>query len=358
MKEKIITGIQQVGIGVHDIAETWRWYNEILGFDVKMFDDEGVAERMLPYTAGKPQPRRAILALNLRGGGGFEVWQPRGRELNYPVTPLRIGDFGINICKIKTSDINAAFAHCVEKNVNVLCEIVKSPFGFRHFYLSDPWNNIFDVEEDDYIYLKEKSKFTGGVNGVVIGVDNMERSIEFYGKLLDYDIVAADLTGVFEDMKVLVGGCDKVRRVLLKRSKPVVGPFTDLIGTSHIELVKNLDSTPVKTLNGRLWGDLGFIHLCFDIRNMKLVRECAESLGQPFVCDSGGDFDMGDANGHFTYVEDPNGTLIEFVETFKIPVVKKLGIFVNLKKRGDKKTLCRLITRALRLFAVKPEDVK
>jgi len=34
---------------------------------------------------------------------------------------------------------------------------------------------------------------------------------------------------------------------------------------------------------------------------------------------------MGEASGHFAYVEDPDGTLIEFVETHKIPIIKKLG---------------------------------
>ena len=74
MKEKIICGIQQVGIGVEELLEPWKWYNKVMGFEMKIFDDEGVAERMLPYTGGKPQPRRAVLAFNPRGGGGFEVW--------------------------------------------------------------------------------------------------------------------------------------------------------------------------------------------------------------------------------------------------------------------------------------------
>ncbi|MEZ5172527.1 MAG: hypothetical protein R2850_03205 [Bacteroidia bacterium] len=35
---------------------------------------------MLPYTGGKPWERYAILALNMQGGGGFEIWQYTGRE--------------------------------------------------------------------------------------------------------------------------------------------------------------------------------------------------------------------------------------------------------------------------------------
>ena len=64
-KHKVICGMQQVGVGIPDVIEAWRWYYDNFGFDIKILDDEGVAERMLPYTGNKPQPRRAILAVNL-----------------------------------------------------------------------------------------------------------------------------------------------------------------------------------------------------------------------------------------------------------------------------------------------------
>ncbi|HYG52326.1 MAG TPA: VOC family protein, partial [Flavobacteriales bacterium] len=65
-------------------------------------------------------------------------------------------------------------------------------------------------------------------------------------------------------------------------------------------------------------------------------------------------FDMGEAGGHFSYIEDPDGTLIEFVETHKIPIVKKIGWYLNLKKRADDKPLPRFMLKALR-FARKKD---
>jgi catechol 2,3-dioxygenase-like lactoylglutathione lyase family enzyme len=348
--EKIICGIQQVGIGVKSVAESWEWYIKHLGFDTKIFGDEGVAEKMLPYTAGKPQPRYAILALNLRGGGGFEVWEPRGRELNYPKEEAKLGDLGIYICKIKTPNIDAAYSQMDAEGVNILYKPVKSPSGIRHFAIKDLWGNIFQVEEDNYVFINEK-KNTGGVNGVIIGVSDMDRSIKFYTSLLDYDKVVFDSTDVFSDLKGLPNGDKKLRRVILERTKPIQGPLCELMGTSHIELIQTIEGEkPHKIYEERLWGDPGFIHLCFDIRCMAAIEECAKSLGHSFVCDGGVDFDMGDANGHFTYVEDPDGTLIEFVETFKVPILKKWGIFLNLKDRDPKKPLPRFMTKALRFL--------
>ena len=134
-----------------------------------------------------------------------------------------------------------------------------------------------------------------------------------------------------------------------------MGPLCEIMGTSHIELVQavNAEIAPVKLYEGRLWGDPGFIHICFDIRNMEAVRECAKSLGHDFVCDSGVDFDMGEANGHFTYVEDPDGALIEFVETFKVPILKKFGIYLHLENKDPKKPLPRFMTKALRFMRKK-----
>lgn len=349
MQNKIICGIQQVGIGVENVEQSWKWYRDNLGFDVKVFGDVGVAERMLPYTGGKPQPRYAILVLNLTGGGGFEVWEPRERKLNYPENEFLLGDFGISVCKVKSSDVDGAYTMLKSRGVDMVTPVGVSSCGLKHFYIRDPWNNLFEIEEDSYIFLKEK-KSTGGVNGVVLGVSDMDKSIGYYGKLLGYDIVKSDVTGVFEDWKGLPGSEGSFRRVVLESSAPLQGPLCEVLGTSHIELVQALDRVPLKIYEGRLWGDPGFIHLCFDIKGMEAVRTDAKALGYDFVCDSGVDFDMGEANGHFTYVEDPDGTLIEFVETFKFPLIKKLGISISLSHRDPVKPLPRLITKALRFL--------
>ena len=119
MKEKVICGIQQVGIGVNDFVEAWKWYYDNFGFEIKIVDDEGVAERMLPYTGGKPQPRRSGIAVNIRGGGGFEIWQPKGRELNYLKEPVKLGDLGILIAKVKAPNIETAYNTFINKGLDV-----------------------------------------------------------------------------------------------------------------------------------------------------------------------------------------------------------------------------------------------
>jgi catechol 2,3-dioxygenase-like lactoylglutathione lyase family enzyme len=75
MNEYIICGIQQVGVGVKDVKEAWRWYRKYFGMDCPIFEEEAEAKLMLPYTGGQPRSRHAVLAFNLQSGGGFEIWQ-------------------------------------------------------------------------------------------------------------------------------------------------------------------------------------------------------------------------------------------------------------------------------------------
>jgi len=351
--DTVICGIQQIGVGVADVVEAYNWYIKAFGCDVMAADADGIAERMLPYTGGKPRRRRAVLAINLQGGGGFEVWQPMDNNLHWPAQPAQAGDLGTSAGRIKCLDAAKAYAHLSAiEGAKLLSEIVADPAGRKHFFMTDPYGNIFDIVEDDYYFMKTGFP-VGGTDGEQIGVSDMDKSLNFYSKLVGYDTVIYDQTGVFEDLKAIPGGDGRFRRVLLTQSRKGEGPLAPLYGTAHIELLQALDRTPVKLYEGRWWGDPGFIQICFDIKNMKGIRERALALGHDFVCDGGEDFKMDIADGHFTYVEDPDGTLIEFVETFKIPVAPKFGIFLNLRKMNEHKSLPTIVLKALKFMRIK-----
>ena len=162
-----------------------------------------------------------------------------------------------------------------------------------------------------------------------------------------------DKTDVFEDYKDLPGGAHRMRRVLLGKSKENTGNFSKLLGSSHIELIQVLDRPARKIFEDRFWGDLGFIHLCFDVYNMKELEKNFADHGYPFTVDSSTSFDMGEAAGHFSYIEDPDGTLIEFVETYRIPILKKIGWYLDVSKRDRTKTLPDWMLGTLKFNRVK-----
>jgi len=362
MKNKIITGIQQIGIGVNNVKEAWKWYKDNLGMDIRIFEDSAMAEYMLPYTGGKPRMRHAALAVNLMGGGGFEIWQYKERKPKAPQEPPILGDYGIFAAKIKSPDVKATFESFKDKGLNIN-GLMKCPDGRDHFFIKDPFGNHFQVVESKSWFRPDRRKFTGAAAGATIGVSDIDKARVVYSKILGYDKVVFDKTGVFEDLKPIAGGDAKFRRVLLKHSKERTGGFSRLFGPSEIELIQSLESPRKAIFRDRYWGDLGFIHLCYDIVGMDSLRKECEESGHPFTVDSdvhpeGESFDMGEAAGHFSYIEDPDGTLIEFVETHRIPIIKKLGWYLNLKKRNPEKPLPDWILKALKYSKVKDKQLQ
>lgn len=355
MDNYCFAGIMQIGVGTEDFHATERWLYDMFQANVKILEDDTVAERMLPYTGNAPQKRHAAINCNLQGGGGFEIWQYSERKPEPVAFDIQIGDLGIFTAKVKSHNITA-FHEELSAKYSDITPIVMDPRGIPTFYIHDPAGNCYQVVEDNYIFIDE-NRFSGGVVGAMVGVTDVERSLVVYRDILGYDTIVYDKSGVFSDWQGLRGGSQNYRRVLLSRSKPFQGPFSELYGNSTIELVQALDRTPRKIYEGRYWGDPGFIQLCFDVINMRELEQHCSELGFPFTVDSNQGvekFDMGQAAGHFTYIEDPDGTLIEFVETYYIPLISRLNIKLDCLKRDRTKSFPRFLFKLLKFNRVKP----
>lgn len=343
--EQLISGIQQVGIGIPDAGAYFTWFRKTFGFDVKIFDDEAKATLMTRYTGGEVHARRAILAMNMNGGGGAEIWQFTSRKTIYPERAPLFGDFGINAVKIKCTDPTKVHS---EINGKAVCSpLLKTPSGTHTFWVTDEFGNTYQLIESK-TFFKSKPYMIGGVGGAIIGVSNIENAKSFYGNCLGIDTVVYDQTGEFEDL-----GAGNYRRVLLSFQNNFSAPFSKLLGNIEIELVQALDRLPIKTFANRFWGDGGFIHLCFDVSDMDALKQRMQQNGIEFTVDSADTFDMGESGGRFSYAEDPDGTLIEMVETHKVPVMKKFGWYLDLKKRGQHKPLPNWMINAMGLNKVK-----
>lgn len=345
-----IAGIQQIGIGVKNLRESTLFYKDIFGLDVLIFDDTSDAHLMTKYTGGKVYNRQAVLTMNLAGGGGFEIWQYNNREPKKSEAQIKYGDIGICAAKIKCPNINEAHNFLSSQKNLSISRVQTDPVKASHFWVKDFIGNSFNLVQGDQWFKHTNSK-TGAVTGAVIGVSNIENSLFFYRNLLGIHEIIFDVTGNYvdnyEDVKIYC------RRVLLRKKVTGYGAFSKLLGAVEIELVQRLDGDAVKIFEDRFWGDCGFIHLCFDVLNMDGLKKHADSLGIKFTVDSHGSFAMDNASGRFCYAEDPDGTLIELVETHKIPILKKLGLYLNLKNRNRQKPLPDWMINLLSLSKVK-----
>lgn len=354
MEDFFVSGIQQVGVGCENFSEAWSWYIDMFQMNVRILEDDTVAERMLPYTGGKAQKRHACIAVNLQGGGGFEIWQYSERKPMPANFRVQVGDLGIFAAKIKSRNVKAFHDELLQKYEKV-SPVENTPSGIASFIVEDPWGNYFQVVEDPYVFIEQK-RLSGGIVGAMTGCSDIDRTIPLYKDVLGYDTIVYDIKGQFEDFGFMAGGNGNFRRVLLASSKKRKGAFVPLFGESTIELVQNLDGKPRKIYEGRYWGDPGFIQICFDVTNMRALERHCNALGFPFTVDSckGNEhFDMGEASGHFTYVEDPDGTLIELVEAHKLTILKHPHIYINMLKRNREKAFPKLFFKMMAMNKVK-----
>jgi extradiol dioxygenase family protein len=180
--------------------------------DCRIFEDEAEAKLMLPYTGGEPRSRHAVLALNLQSGGGFEIWQYKGREPLKISEEIKIGDLGIIACKMKVKDIQATLTSFQKKGITVPVKPSEDPAGKMTFFMKDPYGNIFQmVEATDW--FRDENKLTGGSYGALIGVSDIEKSRVVYSDILGYNEVISDSTGIFPDLADLPGGNNECRTI-------------------------------------------------------------------------------------------------------------------------------------------------
>lgn len=345
-----INGIQQIGIGVKNVHKAWSWYRKAFSMDVPVFEDEATANLMTRYTNGQAESRHAVLAMNMQGGGGFEIWQFTSRTPNSTNFEILPGDLGIYAVKIRVRTIGKAFEHLKSCGATILTSPSKTPNGMDTFFLKDPFDNVFQIVEDTN-WFSENASPTGGVLGVMIGVSDLEKSIPLYRDILGFSILNYQETSVFED---LPGDKLTYKRALL--SMPGYcnpGAFGALLCPAQIELIEVHGREAKQIFKDRLWGDLGFIHCCLDVNGMRNLKKKAGEAGYPFTVDSEDSFDMGSASGHFGYLEDVDQTLIEFVETHRVPILEKWNLYLNLKKRNPKKNLPKFLVKLLALNRVK-----
>ena len=361
MDEYLICGIQQVGVGIPDLSRAFRWYRKAFGIDVPIVDDEGVAALMLPYTGGQPRARHAVMAASMQGGAALEIWQYTQREPQPAAFEIQVGDLGIFCPRIKARDVQAAWESLAPESLRPeslapgkprrdhrLAPPAPDPGGEPCFFLRDPHGFPFQIVPG-HSWFSRGTRATGGVAGAMIGVGDVERARRLYTGILGYDQVIYDARGQFSDLAALPGGKGRFRRVLLGHSAGRRGPFSPLLGPSRLELVQALDREPRRIFADRLWGDLGFIHLCFDVRGMDALKARCAAEGFAFTVDSAaaGDFEMGEGSGRFCYVEDPDGTLVEFVEAYRLAILKGLGLYMDLRRRPADKPLPRWMLRTL-----------
>lgn len=349
---KRINGLQHIGVAVQNMDAALPFYRKFFGLNIPFFDAIADAPLMRVYCDGKTITKRASMVMNLQGGCAIEVISPTSFSPKKASFEVGVGDLGICITQVKCPDIQKAFAFCQKNNPPFLSEIEKDPIGRQTFYIHDLDGNIWQYLESNQWY-KNEGHHSGGVMGCSTGVSNMDDALGLYKEILGFDEIVYDQTGVFEDWKSLHHGSGKYRRVLLTQSAQPGGGFAKVTGKTYIELIQALDRTPAFIFKDRIWGDTGFAHIGFDVKGMSALGEDLAAKGYGFTCDSNDALSMGNTKVHCTYIHDKDRTLIEMIEVYKVPIVEKWGLFLNVEKRDPLKPLPDFMLKALRFSRIR-----
>ncbi len=350
---KRINGIQHIGLAVNDMDASLKFYRRILGMDIAFFFSLAAAPLMDIYTRNETITKRASMILNLQGGCTMEVIRPTTFEPVRANFDVLTGDIGITCSQVKSKDIQASYDFCKKENVKLLSDLVKDPLGNPTFYIEDLEGNQFQFVEGSQWYTNS-GHHCAGLVGCSIGVSDLDKSFELYKTILGYDKVVYDETGVFEDWKgVLPGGDQKYRRVKLTQSNQPGGGFAKVLGSTYVELIQPLEREPNYIFKDRIWADSGFVHLGFDVKGMAALGEDLNQKGFGFTCDSNDALDMGNTKVHCVYIDDPDKTWLELIEVYKVPIIEKWGIFLNVEKRDPLKPLPDFMLKALRFSRIK-----
>ncbi len=352
-KDFRIHGMQHIGLATKDMDRSLKLYRQLFGMDIPFFDSIQDAPLMDSHTRGETISKRASMVLNLQGGCAFEVLRAASFEPVAANWKLGIGDLGITTVQMKTPNISRMHEHARSVLGNDCdSEISVTPWGDDTFYLKDCDGNVFQIlEASDW--FGNTGHPSGGVMGCSIGVSDMEKSLALYADNLGFDQVLFDETNTFTDWQHLVHGAQRFRRVRLTQSTPGAGGFGTLTGQTFIELIQAEDRDGKFIFQDRIWCDLGFAHLGFDVRGMSALEAKLEQQGFPFRCDTADAIGMGETKVHCTYIDDPDECWLEMIEVYKVPIIEKWGIFLDVQKRGQDQPLPRWMLKSLRFSRIK-----
>ena len=312
----MINGMQHIGIGVRNREESYKFYNDALLFSVPMSKHEGRCTGVVPIIE-KDETRNVIISMNPYGGAAIEVFQYTSKT---PAPVPKLVDFTYN---------GYLFYGLAVKNIKKSLDIVKKNNGniitsataftpmkdrdWRTAVFTDPFG-ITGIMVDN------GSSKNSGIDYVAIGVSNLEQSITFYNTFLGYDIEIYKYEGECPEWDGLFGKDRKIKRALLQRSTKPQGPFRHFLKGGMIELIEVEGNSGKHNYEGRKWGDIGFMELCFDVSDIKGTVDALAAKGvqiavPPYTQNMGQK-----TEATFAYIKDPDGSLLEFAEIKSLPV--------------------------------------
>ncbi len=317
----MINALQHVGQGVRDVDTTYAFYKRYFGFKAKL-NDITVASKEMAAVIGRVETMRMMMAANAKGGGIIELIEHKSKAVAPFPDAGGYGNYGIIEVGYGVRNIEKVVTDFEARGVRFLtpvCDLeLNAGRRWRYAYLKDPDGLPLQLTEDLVPGHSAAAAEVHGVMHVGIGVSNLERSKAFYGSVLGFDRVLHEREGFIPAMDPVTGGALRMRLAILERSAPACGPLASLLTRGIVKLFEFPDRKGKHLYAGRCWGDIGCMEVCLDVSDLMAtvaaMREKGLQIYLPPV-----EINMGSGSkGLVAYIQDPDGTTIEFVEVKRI----------------------------------------
>lgn len=307
-----LVGLDHIGIGVSDMAESLRFYAGI-GFSDVAFDYSGPLAGLERVARAEPTNARVVYLRSVNptvlGRAGIKLVELTNRPQPPLPAGFAYGEPGIcEVCihvkgqaEYYHSLVAAGHIGLMDPNDQVL-EPYQSHCGLS--YVEDPDGaKVEFIEWNDLEAGWPHPTGPQGVNHVAFGVNDIERTETFY-RALGFTGKLFDAAGVNEPMNPwfeAVGRTPPVQRMMLLTSP-------------HGGALEPVEQDPPGTDMRGEWGHLGTFEFAIGARNLDLALRYLDSLGVPLA---GEPVEIQMADGQtwrYAYLQDPDGLFVCITE--------------------------------------------
>jgi len=299
-----IKGVHHVAIGIKDLEAMKRFYTDVLGFKRVLVEIDDSEKNNMSDTMRGALPVIFDGAMLQQEAGGVVV------ELIHMIAPAprpirrnpAYGDIGVAKVSVTVPDVEQFYGQ--QKGVIPFCsepQLAKIPqWGdYRFVFCRDPEGNLIEfVSHSDIL----KTISPGAAGWASISVTDLDRSMDFYKNTLGFDITVIEPHECFSGLVDGVSGHagTRVRSCMLGSSKARAGEGT-------VELFEVMEPRGRSIPLSAMWGDYGYLQVCFSYGNIGEAVERLEKDGVEFIS---GHMVMPDG-GEFVYLKDVDGIPLE-----------------------------------------------
>jgi catechol 2,3-dioxygenase-like lactoylglutathione lyase family enzyme len=313
----MIEGFEHVGMGVTDIKRSFDFYKKVLGFSMKLNEGEAVHDELTPII-GESVQLATIMAMNLSGGAAIELIEHKSTAPR-PMPEVHWGDIGYLAVGLKAFKIDELVGVLEAKGAKFITPVIEFEVSgggtWKSAFLRDPDGILLELLETEELRKASKKPKIGGFSHVTMGISNMEKTIEFFKRVIGFDEVLLDTEKTPAELEPVTGG-QAFRWVTLRQSKEPKSPLPVESGMVVLVEARGYEGKPI--YEGRRWGDVGIMEMAVEVLDIESTYKSAVERGaEPFTAPADVDMGMG-TKGAVAYIKDPDGNPFEMAEAKKV----------------------------------------